>query len=87
MSERGLIKYALDYTMPWIIDTSKAMPDDRLCIRPTPGVNAPAFVFGHIAVTERKHVGMFLEATDDIPTKYRIFFGGGGCCKQTQSED
>jgi len=87
ISEREVLRYALDYTMPWIIDTFKAIPDDHVAVRPRPNINAPGYVFGHIAVTERKHVGMFLESVKDIPEKYMIFFGSGGCCEQSHSED
>jgi len=76
MSERDLLKWALDYTMPWVIQTFKSIPDDRLALRPLPRINAPAWVFAHIAVTERKHVGLCLEGIDDIPKHLRIFHTG-----------
>ena len=28
MSERDLLKWTLNYTMPWVIDTFLAIPDD-----------------------------------------------------------
>jgi hypothetical protein len=76
MSETTLIEYALDYTMPRIIDTFRSIPEDRVCVQPQACLNAPGFVFGHIAVTERKHVGMFLQGVSDIPDAYLIFLGG-----------
>jgi len=41
MSERHLLKWALDYTMPWIVQTFESIPDDRLAVRPRPNINAP----------------------------------------------
>ena len=73
ISERQFIKWTLGDTMGWIIDTFESIPDEALCVRPRPNINAPAWIFGHIAVTERKHVGMVLEGVDDIPEAYRIF--------------
>jgi len=73
ISERELIKWTLGYTMGWIIDTFESIPDDAMCVRPRPNINAPAWIFGHIAATERKHVGMALEGVNDIPEAYRIF--------------
>ena len=76
MSERDFIKWTLNYTKDWIVDTFRRIPDERLASRPHPRINSPAWVFGHIAVTERKHVGLALEGMDDIPEKYRIFHTG-----------
>ncbi|MBI5092907.1 MAG: DinB family protein [Candidatus Hydrogenedentes bacterium] len=76
MSERAFIGYTLGYTMNWIIDAFCAIPDEWLCRSPHPGVNAPGWIFGHIAVTERRHVGMVLEGVDDIPKPLRLFHAG-----------
>lgn len=76
MSERALIRWALAYTMDWVIDAFLAIPDDAIALRPLPNVNAPGWVFGHIAVTERKHVGLALEGVDDIPPEYGVFHTG-----------
>ncbi|MCL5271369.1 MAG: DinB family protein [bacterium] len=76
MSERRFIEYILAYTMDPIIKTFRAIPDQWLCRRPHPYINAPGWIFGHIAVTERKHVGLFLENMDDIPHRFRLFHSG-----------
>ena len=73
ISERELIKWMLGYTMDWIIETFEAIPDDAMCVRPRPNINAPAWIFGHIVVTERFHVGGVLEGVNDIPEEFRVF--------------
>lgn len=73
MSERELIKWTLNYTMPWVIDTFEAIPDGAMCVRPRPNINAPAWIFGHIIVTERLHVGGVLEGVNDIPDGFGVF--------------
>ena len=74
MSERDLLKWTLDYTKPWVIGTFESIPDDRLAVRPRPNINAPGWIFGHIVVTERTHVGRFLEGVDDVPEPWRTVF-------------
>jgi len=73
MSERAFIQYALGYTTEWVIETFRSIPDEALCRRVAPALNQPAWIFGHIAVTERLHVGCFLEGVNDIPAGYRPF--------------
>ncbi len=73
MSERELFKWLLNYTMDWAIRTFETIPDDALCVRPRPDINAPVWIFGHIAVTERFHVGCVLEGVDDIPEAFWLF--------------
>jgi len=73
MTKRELVKWTLDYTMPRIIANFEAIPDELVCVRPRPNINAPGWIFGHIAVTERLHVGRFVEGVDDIAKAFRIF--------------
>lgn len=76
MDEAAFIRYVLDYTMERAIETFRRIPEDGLCGRPQAALNPPAWIFGHIAVTERKHVGYFLEGVDDIPARYHLFHTG-----------
>ncbi len=74
MTNRELIRYVLDYTMDWSISQFEAIPDDLVWVPPRTDINAPGWIFGHVAVTERCHVGMFLQAIDDIPQEWlRVF--------------
>jgi len=73
MDERTFIRYALAYTMEPVIETFRSIPDEALCRRAHPILNPAAWIFGHIAVTERLHVGCFLEGINDIPPGYRLF--------------
>jgi uncharacterized damage-inducible protein DinB len=73
MGERALLAWQLDYTMSWVIGAFEAIPEDALCRRPRANINAPGWIFGHIAVTERLHVGGFLEAVHDIPDGFDVF--------------
>ena len=73
MSERDLLKWQLNYTMPQIIEDFRAIPDNKLGWRPAKRTRSAGQIFGHIVVTERGHVGHFLEGVDDIPEKYTIF--------------
>ena len=87
MNEQETIVYALDYTMPWVIDIFREFPEDQIYRRPNSNFYAPAFIIGHIAVTERRHVGQFLLAIDDIPAAYAVFDGGRGYCEQMCTEE
>lgn len=86
MSERDLLKWQLDYTMPMIIKDFKAIPNDKLGWRPARKTRSAALIFGHIIVTERRHVGCFLQGIDDIPVKYNRVFGSLTCCDPTEEE-
>jgi uncharacterized damage-inducible protein DinB len=76
MSKRELIKWTLNYTKDWAVETFRRIPDERLASRAHPSINSAAWLFAHIAVTERKHIGLALEGIDDVPAKYRIFHAG-----------
>jgi hypothetical protein len=73
MSERDLLKWTLNYTMPWVIETFEAIPDHAICVRPRPNINAPAWIFGHIVMTERCHVGGVLQGVSDWPEEFNVF--------------
>jgi len=75
LGERGLLLWGLDYSMNWIIDIFRAIPDSLLTRQPAEGIPSPAWTFGHIAVTERAHVGRVLQQVDDIPPRYNVFYG------------
>ena len=44
-----------------------------------------AQIFGHIILTERGHIGCFLQTKRDIPEKYNVF-GSLTCCDPTEDE-
>ena len=75
MSERDFIKWNLDYTMGQTIEIFESIPEDHLCLRPRPNVNAPGWVFGHIIGGERAMIGGFAQGVMDIPGKYWVFSG------------
>lgn len=72
--ERFFIGWALDYSMDWTIRVFQAIPETDTWVRPAPGIVAPGWTFGHIAVTERVHIGRFCQGIDDIPANYNIFY-------------
>ncbi len=74
MTNRDVIKYNLDYTMDWLIRKFELVPDDRIWVRPRPNINAPGWIFAHVAVTEREHVGAYLQGIDDVPPDWRRIF-------------
>lgn len=86
MSERGIILSCLDYRMPLAVGTFKAIPEDKVAERPAKGVDAPGWVFGHIAVTERVHVGMYIQGVDDVPARYKLFYVQARGCDQGVTE-
>ena len=68
------IRYSLDYTIDWLIRNFELVPDDRIWVRPRPSINAPGWIFAHVVVTEREHVGTCGQGIDDIPADWlRIF--------------
>jgi uncharacterized damage-inducible protein DinB len=73
MTECELLRWALDYRMDPVIDTFRSIPEEHAWVRPRPNVNSSAFIFGHIAVTERSHIGRFLQGVEDIPATFRPF--------------
>jgi uncharacterized damage-inducible protein DinB len=75
MSERDFIKWNLDYTMGRTIETFESIPEDRLCLRPGPNINAPGWIFGHIVTAERAMIGGFAQGVMDIPGEYWVFSG------------
>ena len=86
MSERDLLKWQLDYTLPMIIKDFKAIPDNKLGWRPAKKTRSAAQIFGHIVITERCHVGCFLQGINDIPEKYNRVFGSLTCGDPTEEE-
>ena len=75
ISEREFIKWNLDYTMPWVIDCFKNIAEDKLLVKPRPDLNPPAWIVGHIAVTEHMHVGV-VQGKYEIPDKMQVFHAG-----------
>ncbi len=75
MSERAFIKWVLDYTMEQTIELFESIPEDHLCLRPGPNINAPGWVFGHLIGGERAMIGGFAQGVMDIPAKYGVFSG------------
>lgn len=75
MSERDFIKWNLDYTMEQIIKEFQSMPEEHLCVRPKPNINAPGWIFGHIMCAERAMIAGFTQGVMDIPGKYWVFSG------------
>jgi hypothetical protein len=73
VTERDLLKWALDYRTEPVIRTFEAIPEEHTWVRPRRNINTPAFIFGHIAVTERSHIGRFVQGIDDIPERFRPF--------------
>ena len=75
MSERDLMKWMLDYTTPWIIETFQGIADDRICVRPSENINSAGWIFGHIAVKERIHIAGLAQGINDIPKEFYMFHG------------
>lgn len=73
MTECDLLKWALDYRTEPVIRTFEAIPEEHTWVRPRPNINTPAFIFGHIAVTERLHIGSLVQGVNDIPEKFHSF--------------
>jgi hypothetical protein len=74
MTNREIVKYILDYTMDWSIRQFEQVPDKYVWVPPRDDLNAPGWIMGHVAVTERCHVGMFVEGVEDIPREWlRVF--------------
>ena len=48
---------------------------EYVCVKPKPYLNAPAFVFGNIAVKERVHSMHFNVGPYDIPDRFEPFHG------------
>jgi len=86
MSERDVYRWQLDYTMPMIVKDFRAIPEDRLSWRPAKKTRSAAQIFGHIIVTERCHVGWFLQGINDIPEKYNSVFGSLTHCNPIEEE-
>jgi hypothetical protein len=85
MTERQLLKWQLDYTMPMILQDFRAIPKDKLAWRPARKTRSAGQIFGHMVVIERTHVGMFLQGVNDIPAQYRVF-GSLTHCDPTEAE-
>jgi hypothetical protein len=52
IGERGFIKWCLDYTMDRVIECFMSIPESQIYTRPFGEVNAPCWIFGHIALNE-----------------------------------
>jgi uncharacterized damage-inducible protein DinB len=72
IGERGFIRYTLDCTKGRIVQCFEAIPDTALYCQPHQGLNSAAWIFGHIATTERAHLGGFAQGIWDIPKRYGI---------------
>ncbi len=73
MSERDLLTWQLDYTMPMIIKDFEAIPDDKLGWRPAAKARSAGQIFGHIMATERVHVRGFVQGIDDFEKDAQLF--------------
>ena len=75
IGECGFIRYALDGGKGAIVHCFEALPDDVLYRQSHPKLVAPVWLFGHIVVKERDHVGGFAQGIWDSPAKYGILRG------------
>jgi hypothetical protein len=79
MSERDLLKWQLDYTMPMIIKDFEAIPDDKLGWRPAKKTRSAGQIFGHIIATERAHIRGFVQGIDDSGKDAKLFHSLTSC--------
>ncbi|GEM_PF-1302150 len=85
MTERDLLKWQLDYTMPSIIADFEAIPHDKLGWRPAAKTRSAGHIFGHLISVERKHTCAFVQgiSTSDVEPK---FFRSLTFCDPSQDE-
>ncbi len=81
MKETQFIKWNLEYTEPWLIETFESIPADKLLVSPTEGMEAPALVFANCIIKEAIHVQGFNQGQVTIPDKYKCLLHWEGGSK------
>ena len=77
IGERGFIKWCLDYTMDRVIDCFVSIPEPQIYVRLFGELNAPCWIFVHIARNEEGLVKGFAQGIHDhiCPYPTRLFDG------------
>ncbi|MDA3960122.1 MAG: hypothetical protein PF961_04995 [Planctomycetota bacterium] len=71
MSERSFIRWNLEYTFDYMIDTYRSIPADKLLVALAEDMDPPALIFTNTAIKEAIHVQGFNQGKIDIPDKFR----------------
>jgi hypothetical protein len=77
IGEKGFIKWCLSYTMDWVIDCFLSIPEPRIYTRLFGELNAPCWIFGHIALNEEGLIKGFAQGIREHACPYptRLFAG------------
>jgi len=86
MQETQFIKWNLEYTEPWLIETFESIPEDKLLLPPRPGMDAPALVFANCIIKEAIHIQGFNQGQVNIPQKYECLLHWQGGSKNEKLE-
>jgi hypothetical protein len=62
------------------------LPDERLAEQPAPGVNHPAWILGHLAVTAQKIRTVVAGGDIELPESWGALFMGGSTPTSTRSD-
>jgi uncharacterized damage-inducible protein DinB len=72
IGECGFIRSTLDYNVHYIVACFETIPEEALYKRIHPNLHPAAWIFGHIMLKERDHIGGFAQNIWDLPKQYSI---------------
>jgi hypothetical protein len=72
IGECGFIRSTLDYNVHHIVACFESIPEEGLYKRVHPNLHPAAWIFGHIMLKERDHIGGFAQNIWDLPKQYSI---------------
>ncbi len=78
MTETQFVKWNLEYTEPYLLETFQSIPADKLLAPPVPGMETPAMIFANSIVKEAIHTQGFNQGRIELPAKYRCLLGWQG---------
>ena len=82
MSETQFIKWNLEYTEPYLLETFKSIPEDKLLVAPKKGIEPPALVFANCIIKEAIHIQGFNQGKLNIPEKYKCLLWWQGASSE-----
>ncbi|MDA3798722.1 MAG: hypothetical protein PF692_06545 [Kiritimatiellae bacterium] len=82
MKETQFIKWNLEYTEPYLIETFKSFPENTLLTPPKKGMEPPALIFANRIVKEAIHIQGFNQGKIDVPEDYKCLLWWQGASSE-----
>ncbi|MBN2713502.1 MAG: hypothetical protein JXR97_13865 [Planctomycetes bacterium] len=82
MKETQFIKWNLEYTETYLLETMKSIPDDKFLVPPRDGMEPPAIIFANCIIKEAIHTQGFNQGKIEIPEQFKCLLPWQGAAAE-----